>query len=143
MTGVRISAGTQKGAGRRVGPLLALVLLVVVHLAGSVHSATFTGTPVAHPATAGAHADLGIGSPPEHDHDHDHKADGHIDHALDRPRAAKDDTSHGLGCDGADAAVPVPAADAGLLHIPGPGPTRLSAAPHGPPALALHCVRRQ
>ncbi|MEU9154937.1 hypothetical protein AB0D59_31365 [Streptomyces sp. NPDC048417] len=118
------------------------MLLVFAHLAGAVHGPAFTGPqwalPIASCARAECHTDDGAGHPPERDH----RADGHIDHAADRPRAVADDTVADPGQGGADA-TPAPSAAAGTARtVLWPRPTRHPAAAHHGRALAFHCVWR-
>lgn len=146
-------------AGRpgRVGLLLGLVMLIVAHLSGTGHGASFTGPHVSAAVEVFSHhdhhdhhedADDGTLAPslghdhPGHDHPgHDHKGDGH-DHAADRPRAAVDDTVAEAEQDGLSPILPAaPGSSAGpaAWHRP-PGVARSR---DGPSTLALHCVWRQ
>ncbi|MFE4413880.1 hypothetical protein [Streptomyces sp. NPDC056821] len=124
----------------RIGLLLGLVLLVTAHLAGTVHASSF-GRPHLNVAVVDCSqletddADHGSNPAPGHDR----KADGHIDHAADRPRDTVGDTVIGPG---PDVAVPdtarAEAAHAAWAQLPDVPPV-----PDGRATLALHCVLRQ
>jgi hypothetical protein len=131
------------GRAVRIGLLLGLVLLVTAHLVGSVHTASFGGPHLAAASAEGdqpetGDVDHGINPHPGHEH----KADGHIDHAADRPRDAIDGTVIGPRHDAPDAAPPATArteaAQAAWARPPDDFPT-----PDGRATLALHCVLRQ
>ncbi|MFD9418775.1 hypothetical protein ACFWC9_29260 [Streptomyces goshikiensis] len=125
----------------RIVLLPVLVFLVSVHLAGAAHSATFSG-----PHTTLAVDGLRRHAPQESappaftgEPPHEHDTQGHIDHAVDRPRSAETSV----------VAVPVTAA---LLAAPSgqsfasgvsAGSTTCAAGPPGDAALALNCVWRQ
>ncbi|MCN9244083.1 hypothetical protein NGF19_25440 [Streptomyces sp. RY43-2] len=142
MIGVRLQTWPPGRAGR-IGLLLGLVMLVTAHLAGSIHAASFGGPHSAsadvdrsRPATADA--DHGFNPAPGHDH----KADGHIDHAVDRPRDTVDGAVSEPGHDTPDTAPPT-TARAEAAHAAWTLPPRLFPVPDGRATLALHCVLRQ
>jgi hypothetical protein len=120
----------------RVGLFLGLALLVTAHLAGTVHASTFAGS---HLTIDEVQVHTGHG--PHPDPGHEHKADGHIDHAADRPRDVGDGTSIAPGHDELSSA-PSTAAEAGAAHAARPRPSDVSL-PDGRSTLALHCVWRQ
>ncbi|MEV8547802.1 hypothetical protein [Streptomyces sp. NPDC051572] len=140
---IRLRSGARSG-GRscRVGLLLGLVVLIAAHLAGSVHGSSFAGPYMSIAATtchhhADAHGGTMAPSP-----GHDHRADGHIDHAADRPRAAADDTAAGPDHDALSPLPPAPpGSPAGQIALH--RPSGVSRPPGGPSTLALHCVWRQ
>ncbi|MFD1658407.1 hypothetical protein ACFSL4_09330 [Streptomyces caeni] len=141
MTGARMGA-RNPGRPGRTGLLLGLVVLITAHLAGAVHSSSFTGLPmtavVAGCSGAGGDTDHGLTSVPGHDH----KADGHIDHAADRPR----DAVHGAVAGSGDEppAAPSPTAGPGEAYAArARPPDTLLPVPHGSGTFALHCVWRQ
>ena len=74
---------------------------------------------------------------------HEHKADGHVDHAVDRPRAASGDAVAGP-----ERFAPSPAWALAAPVLPAGAGARCGAdgvarAPDGASPLALNCVRRQ
>jgi hypothetical protein len=146
VVGLRISTRAG-GHPSRVGLLLALVLLTVAHLAGTVHASSFEGPHVS--VLVAAHEQHGTNgddrkSAPHPGHDHE--ADDHIDHAADRPRSVSiDDTILGP-CPGLDGLTLLPVAGAGPAGTGGVSPRDPPGIPrssYGPSPLALHCVWRQ
>lgn len=130
------------GRAGRAGLLLGLVLLITAHLAGAVHAPSSTGLHMAlvlagH-STAEADTDHGSTSTPGDDH----QADGHIDHAADRPRDAVHGRAAGSG-DDAPAAAPPATTGAAETHAARSHPPDVPPVPHGPGTFALHCVWRQ
>ncbi|PWI12297.1 hypothetical protein DIZ27_01510 [Streptomyces sp. NWU339] len=154
MSGRRIGTGIPGRAGH-VGPLLGLVLLIVAHLAGTVHGSSYDGPHLAVgiEAAASTHPEAGIGHGRGpvlgHDHEsddhapaHHHEADDHIEHAADRPRASADATVVlGSGHSGADVAPP-PVAGATAAYAAWAGPPQAARASDSRGTLALHCVWR-
>jgi hypothetical protein len=141
---IRLQIGA-KTAGRsgRVGLPLGLVVLIAAHLAGAVHGSSFAGPHLSVTAVAcsqgGAEAESGTLAPSP---GHEHKADGHIDHAADRPRAAVDDTADEPDHDGIPLIPPAaPGSPAG--HAAWQRPPGVPRSPDGRSTLTLHCVWRQ
>ncbi|WBO65686.1 hypothetical protein [Streptomyces camelliae] len=145
MIGLRIK-GKAVGRSGRVGLLLGLVVIIVVHLAGTVHGASFEESHLDAVQAVGAYhsADGGHGASDAPTPEHDHKTGGHIDHAADRPRSVSAD----------DVVVEPAAAGPALIPAATTGPFGTGAtAPGDPPGgkgspdgrftLALHCIWRQ
>ncbi|MFF4509328.1 hypothetical protein [Streptomyces sp. NPDC001401] len=143
MIGLRVGARTARRPGR-VGPLLALVVLITLHLAGSVHGASFEGPHLSLTVTERAQHDAGedLGEPLPGCPTHHHHADGHIDHAADRPRTTSVD---GIGpASGPHGLAPIPAVAPSFVRTEGSrDPPRTHRSPYGRFALVLRCVWRQ
>lgn len=121
--------------------MLGLLVLIIAHLSGAVHGASFAGPDMSAVAALSQHDvdDDGSHSPrPEHDH----KSGGHIGHAVDRPRTAVQDvaaeTDHAGGLPVLSPAANATDARAAWRHLVCP-----FAAPDSDSTLALHCVWRQ
>ncbi|MZE80609.1 hypothetical protein [Streptomyces xinghaiensis] len=171
MIGLRIGPPAAVQVGR-MGLLLGLVVLIAAHLAGHVHGPGFTGSRGQVGASSCAHLTAwGSGTPPEpehgdgQDHEHDHgshhdhgsdhdqdqdHADGHVDHAVDRPRAVAPPHAVTAWSPDVSGMSPypswLPAADAQQAPFSGSaleGSRGGPRAPDGRSALALHCVWRQ
>ncbi|WP_326718444.1 MULTISPECIES: hypothetical protein [unclassified Streptomyces] len=147
---IEVRIGT-RAAGRPgcVGLVLGLVVLITVHLTSAVHGSSFEGPHVdavtATCAQQSAGDDGRIAPPPGHDH----KADGHIDHAADRPRTVSaGDTVLEPGSDGPAPISAIGTGGAAPRDPPGVttspyGRSTLTTSPYGRSTLALHCVWRQ
>ncbi|MBX7555250.1 hypothetical protein K1Y78_46955 [Streptomyces sp. tea 10] len=134
---IRVRAGGRSG---HVGLLLGLVVIIVVHLSGTVHGASFEGPHLDAVEAVGAHHGASDAPTPEHDH----KAGGHIDHAADRPRSVSaDDIVLEPGAGGL-ALIPVGATGPFGTGATAPGdPPGSKGCPDGRYTLALHCIWRQ
>ncbi|MGW2722664.1 hypothetical protein [Streptomyces sp. NPDC001492] len=138
-----VSRGGSAGRSRRAGLLIGLIVVIAAHLTGSAHACSFAGADVSAVAThevrqaADEGDDPGSTTPLPGPH---HAADGHVDHAADRPRA--DFAVAGPGGDAAG--PPLPAVSRGhFVHAGWRSPPGVSRSCDSGSALALLCVLRQ
>ncbi len=125
----------------RVGLLLALVLLVTAHLAGSVHASSFAAPHVPVEVAVSAQAPVVADHKGEPVPAHQHGAMGHIDHTADRPRTTADETICVTG-HAEPAYGPTASSDATPLPVwcrPAGPPVRTTGCPL---TLALYCLWR-
>ncbi|MEV3855099.1 hypothetical protein AB0J38_12325 [Streptomyces sp. NPDC050095] len=146
MIGFRVGPATPSGRWGRLASVIGLVVLVIAHLAGTVHASTPAGSHLDVTVTACGHEAQQQPSPhrvagplPAHHHS---SGDGHAEHLADRPRATGPD---GPSVPGPDAPPPVPVAPAAVpgsrhLLLPGLDPPR---AAHPAAARSLLGVWRQ
>lgn len=153
MIGQWLGPTAPRGRGGRAASLVALVILVLAHLAGTVHAAAPGGSHLELAAalcaetvepnpdvTSGPKSAHKVGAPtPDH---HNSTGDSHIEHSAGRPRTAGSDAHDTPGPDAPplfQPAIPSPDFTSGASY--GTTPRRL--APDGPAARSLLCVWRQ
>jgi hypothetical protein len=124
--------------------MIGLVVLVIAHLAGTVHAATPAGSHLDVTITACSHEvqqPLHHAAAPHPAHHHP-TGDGHVDHLADRPRVTGPDGPVAPGPDALPLTLLPPAVTLGLSHL-GRDPVDRPRAPHSAAARSLLCVWRQ
>ncbi|WP_306320309.1 MULTISPECIES: hypothetical protein [unclassified Streptomyces] len=147
MIGSRIGPATPSGRWGRLVSVIGFVVVVIAHLAGTVHASTPAGGHLDVTVTAcghhGAAQSPGQAAAPGPAHHHS-AGDGHVEHLADRPRASG---PTGPSLSGPDAPPLTPLALATTTHGPGVPdghpPDRPPRPSSGGAAHLLLCVWRQ